>query len=281
MRSGAVRFVLLVCLLALVPAQMEATASSTWVLYDNFDSGIIDPTKWTCMEEGSGFGRETQRTIVAGKLNLLERSYGYTNSNTGVAWEQQKAYTIGPRNIKAMKATVKPLKYEVVGCDNNAEPAWVAARLGGFFFNTGSAVPTDAINDVQALIGVHRRSTDDEYDDNTTVEAVVRQCTNKTCDAYNIIYNKTFGHLKNGQQTTLSLEWNKAEHKFIFKFNNKTYNYIYNTKIYPDTFPSFYSGKRLDSSTQVPNCILTSETPRPSGLMQATFESVYIKTISP
>jgi hypothetical protein len=256
-------------------------SSLKWLLYDDFKSGIIDPGKWSCLEEGNSVGRETQRTIVGGKLNLLERGYSYSNSNVGEAWIQQKVYLTNSPNIKAIKATVKPLNFEAVGCDNNTQPTWVVARMAGYFFNTGSVAPVNGINDVAAWIGVYRDSSLNEDEGSATIKALVRQCTDRDCITYNILYDENVGNIKKGQQAVLSLEWDKPNHRFIFMVNNKKYTYSYDTIQYPDTFGSYWKGKRLDVSSNVPNCKLTPETPRPTGLMKATFDNVYIKTFSP
>jgi hypothetical protein len=281
MRKGAVRFLLLLSLFAVMLAQPAAAGSSSWALYDNFNSGLLDPAKWTGQEEGNTIGRETLRTIILGKLYLMERSYGYTNSNAGVPWIQQKLWFTNGPNVKAIKASVRPTSFETVGCDNNPDPTWVAARLAGYFFNTGSAAPANGLNDVQALIGVNHFSNLDEDKNQSSVIAVVRQCIDAECNTFNTLYHETLGNLKMGQQGILSLEWDKDNHSFIFMFNKKTFTYSYNIEQYPDNFRSFYTGKRLDTSTQVSNCILTTQTDRPTAFISAIFDDVYIKTLSP
>jgi hypothetical protein len=280
MRKGTVRSLLLVCLVALVPAQLAGAAASKWVLFDDFKSGIIDPAKWNGVEEGNSIGRETQRTVAGGKLTLLERCYGFTNSNSGVPYEQQKLYFANPANIKAIKATVKPIKFEAVGCDNNTEPTWAAARIAGYFFNTSSVAPTSGLNDVQAVIGIYYDSSVNEGEDNATIKAIVRQCTDKDCNLMHVLHDETIGYIKKGQQSVLSLEWDKTNHKFVFLFNKKTFVYTYDSTSYPENFPSYYKGKRLEAAAQVANCTLTKETQRPTGLMHAIFDDVYIKTLS-
>jgi hypothetical protein len=273
-------FLLLTCLVTLATAQPASAAASNWVLYDDFTSGIIDPTKWNGLEEGNSIGRETQRTATGGKLTLLERCYGYTNSNAGVPYEQQKLYFANGPNTKAIKATVKPVKFEAIGCADNTASTWAAARIMGYFFNTSLTSPTSGTNDVHALIGIFHDSSLNQDEDNATIKAMVRQCTDNNCNTANIMYEKTLGSIKIGQQAVLSMEWDHANHKFIFMLNKKIFSYKYNSASYPDNFPSYWKGKRLEASAQVANCIVTPEMQRPTGLMQATFDDVYIKTLS-
>lgn len=256
-------------------------SSLKWLLYDDFKSGIIDPTKWNGLEEGNGVGRETQRTAVGGKLTLLERCYGYTNSNVGVPYEQQKLYFANGPNIKAIKATVKPVKFEAIGCATNTESTYATARIAGYFFNTSPTPPTSGLNDVQAVIGIFHDSSLNQDEDNATIKAMVRQCTDNNCNTLTVLKQITLGSIMMGQQAVLSLEWDQAHHKFIFMLNKKIFTYKYNSTSYPDNFPSYYKGKRLEAAAQVANCTLTTETQRPTGLMNATFDNVYIKAISP
>jgi len=87
------------------------------------------------------------------------------------------------------------------------------------------------------------------------------------------------GTIKKGQQAVLSVEWDKTHHKFIFqRYLQKAVVFAYDPNVYPDTLVSTYAGKRLDAYIEVPNC---TSLPRPTGYINALFDNVYIKTLSP
>lgn len=274
MKKGVGSFLLVLCLSVTVPGH----AAGGWTLYDDFSSGIINPDKWFGTEGGKT-GRETKRIIVSEKLNLSERCYGGTDSNDGGSYSEQTLRITNPSNIRGFRAVVKPVKFEAVGCDNNTTyTAWVFARLIGRFFNTDPQSPDSSANDVYAYLVIERDSLSADPEDTARISAKVRRCIDDNCTHYNTLFWKDLGSIEAGQSATLSLEWDKANHKFVFKRDKSTVVYAYDTKQYPDTFPPMFVSRALSVVSGVPNC---TSGPRPTGFMNASFDKVYIKTFSP
>ena len=273
MRRGIVSILTLLCLFVTAPVY-----AAGWVLYDDFKSGVIDPLKWIGQESGD-VGRESARIITSQKLKLVERGYGNTDSNAGLPTVKTMLYLTNPQNIRGIKATVKLLDLEVIGCDNNTSPVQIFARLMGYFFNTGPQVPDSAANDVFALIGIRRFSDSIDPEDTARVEVRIKRCLDDACRLMDTWFTKDLGTIKKGQQAVLSVEWDRTHHRFIFQRDlQKAVVFAYDRKAYPDTLVSTYGGKRMDAYIEVPNCI---SPPRPTGYINALFDNVYIKTLSP
>jgi hypothetical protein len=261
---------LLFCLLVGVPVY----AADTWTLYDDFSSGIINPDKWYGYESGRT-GRETQRILASGRLNLSERCYGGTESDVGGTYSEQILRITNSSDIRGIKALVKPVKFETVACDSNTSyTTWVYARLLGRFFNTDPQGSSSSTNDVYAYIQVERDSLSSDPDNTARVIARVRQCIDYNCN-YNTLFLKDLGSIQAGQTATLSLEWDKANHRFLFKRGDKRVVFAYDLT---DTIPPVFDIKYLSVIAGVPNC---TSSPKPTGLMNALFDNVYIKTLSP
>jgi hypothetical protein len=89
------------------------------VLYDDFSSSIIDPTKWTSYE----FVRE----ISEGKLRSEVRSSSASTSSISNRLE-----FVDPSSINILQAKVTPLTYQ------NTQGANIVARMGGHYYNDGT-----------------------------------------------------------------------------------------------------------------------------------------------
>jgi hypothetical protein len=273
MRRRIASFLIPLCLFVIAPVY-----AASWVLYDDFKSGVIDPFKWIGQESGD-VSRESARIITSHKLNLLERGYGDTNSDAGLPTVKTMLYFTDSQNIRGIKATVKLLDLEVIGCDKNTSPVQIFGRLMGYFFNTGPQVPDSAANEVFALIGIRRGSESVDPEDTARVEVRVKHCLDDACRLMDTLFTTDMGTIKKGQQAVLSVEWDKTHHRFIFQRNlQKPVVFAYDPKVYPDTLVSTYAGKRLDAYIEVPNCM---SPPRPTGYINALFDNVYIKTLAP
>ncbi len=273
MRRGITGFLLVLCLFVTAPVY-----AAGWVLYDDFKSGVIDPFKWIGQEIGD-VGRESARIITSQKLKLVERGYGNTDSDAGLPTVKTMLYFTNPQNIRGVKATVKLVDLEVIGCDNNTSPVQIFSRLMGYFFNTGPQVPDSVANDVFALIGIRRGSESLDPEDTARVEVRVKHCLDDACRLMNTLFTEDLGTIKKGQQAVLSMEWDNTHHRFIFRRDlQKAVVFVYDPQVYPDALVSTYAGKRLDAYIEVPNC---TSLPRPTGYINVLFDNVYIKTLSP
>jgi hypothetical protein len=131
-------------------------------------------------------------------------------------------------------------------------------------------------NDVYAWIGIWRDS--ESTDDNVTarIGTRIKLCTNATCSSTYTAYSGSLGTIKEGQQAVLSVEWDKANHKFSFQRDKQAAVVVpYDPATFPDTLAPTIVIKRLQIDTEVPNC---TSNPRPTGFINALFDDVYMKT---
>jgi uncharacterized repeat protein (TIGR03803 family) len=248
-----------------------------WTLYDDFNSGLIDPEKWIGSDSGSLL-RERAMLISSKRLNLLERSYGSLDSNEGASAADVKLTFANSPKVMGIKALVKPTAFEVSGCSANTTCTSADASLLGYFFNTNPQGNGSRKNDVFASVGVVRDSKSKDAENTGTIAAKVGQCQDDACGTVTYLYSKTLGKLTKGSSAVLSVEWDAANHKFLFKRDSKSLNYSYNPTTYPDESPPAYNNKSLAVSSAVANC---QSSPRPTAFMNTFFDNVYIKALTP
>ena len=205
---------------------------------------------------------------------MLKRNYGYVTSNIGSTDGFTTLEFIDPSSINGIKATIKPTKFEITGCDNNTAQGYTLAYLNGEFFNTDLQTPNGYANDVYAWIGVWRNSKSTDPEDTARVKVRVAQCKDANCAQTSTLFWYDLGTLKEGQSATLSLQWDKANHKFIFMRGTQRVEFAYDASEYPDSSPPAMCRRQLGAEGIIPNCTATS---RPTGLMNALFDNVYVK----
>jgi hypothetical protein len=264
MKVAAVLFVLLSAFLV-----CNAADAADWVLYDNFNTKTINPSKWSGAEWTSNQTvEENTRMIEKNTLNLLTRFYGQTGLDTGVTNCSNLVRFANPKPIYGIKATVRVKGFSEVDCAANPTPSYARVRINGYFFNMGTSTPGSALNDVYALIGI-RTNPEEELE----VFARAWLCTNANCSASTEIGSLTLGTINLNKKTTLSLEWDQANNRFIFQQDNLAPVYI--NYDYPDSSEPGMSLKYLDAHGGAANC---TNTPRPSVFVDAYFDDVYVKT---
>jgi hypothetical protein len=251
-------------------------ALEPFVPYDNFNTIFLDPDKWIGAETNIGVViLESSREIDWGRLHFRNRIYGGTLSDTGWGVGGTRVLFAETDKVTAIKARVQVNWVEVKGCPSSASSnkmyTRAAVRLAGFFFNTGTPTPGSGLHDVQAHISLQRQSdsTDKPYLLNVVTNVV--HCTNANCTTSISIGTNNLGTISVFRTAEMSIQWDKGNHRFIFRLDNQPPVYIpYDV---PDTSPPGLQNKRIEVSNVLPNC--TGE-PRPVAFIDAYIDNVFV-----
>jgi len=276
--------VVLIVILTGISAQAQV---EPLVLYENFNatSKILDPEKWcgsesyTAADRGVESARQIKKEPTYGYmgLNILNRVYGDTGSDSGVSTVYNRVIFRNGENVNSIKATVQVKKVQATGCTANLSETKAQARIGGFFFNTGPRTADNATNDVWATIYVGRSSNSTDPSNVLEITGEVHHCTNINCYTGTLIGTQDLGTVKLGKKVTLRITWDPQNDRFIFQKGKDPEVYItYDTATYPESFSpgASYGGfKRLDVGDFVANC---TGLPRTMGFMDVYFENVYV-----
>jgi hypothetical protein len=245
------------------PAALAVEAYST---YDNFPgSGPIDATKWSTWERG--------RKLVGGALNMFQREWGGTASDTGaqaVSWGEDLA---SPGRITQLKALIKVNAFDTNACAaNTTANGFVRARFVSTFFNTGNPTSGNFTGDVLAQARVGRFSNSADPAGTLRVQGVLNLCTTSDCNQALTLGVVDLGTATIGQNVDLSMEWVKSLKKFIFRRDSNTIvaeiPYTVSDSAGPAR-PLQSIGLRVDT----PNC---ATGPRTTGFIDANFDGVAI-----
>jgi hypothetical protein len=269
MRTWIVGSLALVLTIGILPAQ----AIEPLALYDDFHGTRLDPPKWVA-DQSEGlplFGlQDAVREVILGRLRLGANSYANPTRSISPRW--RAVFTASPR-VTAIDATLMVTRAEAVGCASNTAAVTQAnARLSGFFFNTAPTGPTaGSLNDVLAFVRVERwsDSTDPEYV--LQVHGYVLRCNDPDCNATDSLGTVSLGTVHLWQPVRLLIQWDQANHRFIFQRDRQAA--VYAPYTVPDTLPSLMPVKRVEIAHRVPNC---SDVPPPHALMELLVDKVLV-----
>ena len=257
------------CSLTMVNA---AQAAAPTVLYDNFTAALINPAKWVGGEsDAAGANLENLRHIVGNRLHLYARGAGASGFNFGTRYGSNALSFRNPNPVTAIKASVWANSATITNCPGNPDVGLVRSRLGGTFFNASpSPIPGDSTYDVLAQIRVQRASNSTDAPNVVRVRYSVSLCLDSDCNGSTTLGSAELGPPVNpGQKVTLSLEWDKANKRFIFRRDALVAVVKYTLA---DASAPGFSFKNLQVSYYVVNC--ASATP-PTAAIDAYFDDVY------
>jgi hypothetical protein len=260
------------CLVLLTMALSKASVAQL-VLYDNFNSKHIDPTKWigepSSSSEGDGDRREVAVELVGTgnrRLHLLETAYAATIDDNGAGGSGFGLGFANPSKVTAVSFALAVNQNALVGCTNNA--AFGDAAFFGEYFNpTGGQ--DGQTGDIVASIGISRFSTDSGT--SLEVSGSVSQCADSKCNNQTILLFQDFGPVQFGSTNALSLKWDQPNHQFVFRVNSNPPVALKYTV--PDGFPPGVADRSFFVFGSVPHC---SSTPRPFASIDALFDDVYV-----
>jgi hypothetical protein len=269
------RNLLRVALVTLSQLWLLSTASAQLVLYDNFSKRTIDPAKWEGLQNFDPDLRETIRELTPmpendddHRLHLGQRAYSAVTDDSGGSGGLWGLAFPNPAVITAISFTAMVHKANVTACSTNSGLNVTVAEFRGSFFNVQSS-PTSSIGDVLADVGVSRSATDTST--SLTVAGFVNECADQFCASQTNLTYEVLGTVSLGSTNTLSLQWDKPNHRFIFRLNNG--NPVSEPYAVSDSTPPFFEQKGIDLARVVPHC---TSTPRPSAFIDAYFDNVYV-----
>ena len=244
------------------------------VPYDDFNATQIDPDKWFGGEYGPeprSVSTEAIRQIQDNRLRLVYRSYGRTDSDSGMSRNEFLLMFQNSAAVTAIKATVQVTDAAATSCPGNPEATIAGAVLGGRFFSTAPSTPGSAANDVDANIRLVRRSDSTDPPDVLRVRCGVFHCTNADCTVASTLHFQDLGPVKLGEMVRLRVQWDRDNHQFIFQRDDDPE--VLAPYTVSDTAPPGIQVKLLDAWHFVPNC---TATPRPMAFIEALFDDVMV-----
>ena len=250
-------FALAFLLLALVLGH-PAVGDAQLVLYDDFSSGLIDPTKWLGTAADGGAANpttEAARLIKSGRLELRLNQYGLSTSDSGTSGGQYRLAVSNPAAITTLQTAVTVASAETQACATNAG-ATVRSRaqvVGGFFNDGSSTGAGDRTGDI--LAGVQKVA---DATLGNIIQAFISRCANAACSSTPNLSVQTFvttwtpnkGH-------TLAVAWDAPNHQFNLSvkpvFGGKT-ELITLPYTQSDSKPPVVNFKQLAVNNSAANC---------------------------
>jgi hypothetical protein len=264
-------------------AASPVSALEPVVLYDDFQTKVINAAKWTANDSAAAgmdileSGRILKTEPVYGfkGLDILQRSYAATGS-TGRSSSVNRVLFI-EESIRTIQATVVVKKIQAKTCATNVNAVTEPRlRIGGMFFNTGTATPGDATNDIFAFIAIGRPSNSTEPADVLSIYGEVRICPDPNCNTSNEITSVELGTVTLNQKVKVAISWEPGNSQFVFQKGKAetVVPYIGTVGGAPGT-PNG-GNKRLEVNNLIPNC---NDISRPMAYMEAFFDDIKITAL--
>lgn len=265
---SAATFVLVLLTLAVPQAGF-----AQMMLYDNFRSTRIDPSKWVgepaSLYPGSDQDRrEVSIGLVGGesnrRLQISQTNYSEITDNNGSSGIGFGLGFAQPSQIKAVSFTVSVQEMQAVDCASN--PSFATLGFFGEYFN-----PTGATNgqtgDIVASISITRFSSNGALE----VGASFSQCQDTQCNVQTTLWSQDLGPVQSGSLNTLSAIWDQQNHRFIFRLNNTPP--VAAPYTLSDTSPPGRADRSFFVFGDVPHC---TSIPRPFASIDGRFGNVYV-----
>jgi hypothetical protein len=244
------------------------------VLYDNFKSTHIDPSKWIGWQFFDPDIREEVRQLVGEeedrRLHLSQMAYSAITDDNGASGGGFGLAFPVPAVITEISFDLVVKEAVAVGCNSNPNGQIVTgAEFRGRFFNTESS-PTSQLGDVETVIGANRNATD--LGSAMEVLGFYQRCDDANCSARTTLDFNRLGFIQPGAVSRLHLKWDQPNHQFIFQLNNGPL--VFSPYAVSDTAQPFFGPvKAIDLARVVPHC---TTTPRPFTSIDAFFDNVYV-----
>lgn len=242
-----------------------AHALEAFKTYDTFSAAPLNPALWA---DG-----ERVRLIKGGTLNLMQRNWGLTTTDSDVLPISFAEHLTNPATVTELKAKITVNALEVHACPTNPSVGQSRARIFGTFFNIGSPVPGSEVGDVLAQVKLTRFSNSTDPVGVLRVQGSVVICTSADCSSStNIGSVADLGTVTLGQAATVQLQWNKAGNKFQFSRDGGAFvGSVAYTQT--DASPPGVALAELSTKMEIPSC---TTGPRLSGMVDAIFDNVAV-----
>ncbi len=254
--------------------ERSGNAAERLVPYDDFNATQIDPDKWFGIEYGPeprGPSTEAIRQIQDSRLRLVYRAHGGTVSDSGMSRNELGLAFHNSAAVTAIKATVQVTDVAATSCPGNPETTDAGAMLAGRFFSAAPSTPGGEMGDMTAAIAVIRGSDFTDPPDVLRVRCGVFHCRNADCTAFSELHSQDLGPVKLGEMVRLRVQWDRANHRFIFQRDDAPE--VLAPYTVSDSAPPGIQIKWLDALHFVPNC---TATPRPMAFIEALFDDVMV-----
>lgn len=251
--------------------------------YDNFQLGPINPNKWLPTQFGIGGADafnvyEANRTIILDPLNpservlrILNRAYGENNSNAGTSFGAFRLKVKNPSTTTAIRARLQVRNFTSTGCPGNSTPTAAQAQILGWFFNAGTPTPGSGVDDVIAGVGARRSSDSADPPGVLQISAFVFHCSDVDCFNGTFLGGVPLGTVTTGQWVRLLMQWDQANHRFIFQRGTQPPLFVPYTVT--DTQLPGVQLKTLGVDNFVANC---TAAPRPTALVDTLWDNVFV-----
>ena len=253
-------------LAAALLASQAAHALEAFQTYDNFGGGVpIDTARW--------IDGERIRVIKRGALNLMQRTWGSTQSSGGATFVNFNESFANPAAVTAIKAKITVNALEVNACATNTALGQSRARIVGGFFNTGVPVPGSQLGDVIAQIRLTRFSNSTDPAGVLQVQGFASICTSADCNSGTTIGSVvSLGTVALGQATTVQMQWDQPSKSFFFMRDNGAFS---GSAVYTDTdtSPPSVPFKQLSTRLDLPSCAGTAPI---VGSVDAVFDNIAV-----
>ena len=157
------KWVIPISVLLLVAGTLAKAAGTQLVLYDNFRSANIDPSKWIGWQYFDPDIREAVRQPVGEeenrRLHLSLTAYSATTDDSGGTGGASGLAFPVPSAIREVSFNAVVNRAEAVACASNPSLIVTTVEFRGNFFNVESS-PTSQIGDVVGVIDIERSPTD-------------------------------------------------------------------------------------------------------------------------
>lgn len=257
-----------------VGASLPLAAQSWLVLYDNFNSKHIDPSKWGGLQFYDPDVREVVRDLAGEdrnrRLHLSQMAYSATTDDNGSNGGGFGLAFPVPGAIDEVSFEVVVNKAVAVACGSNPSGQIVTgAEFRGRFFNTESS-PTSQLGDVETVIGANRNATD--TGPALEVLGFYQRCDDDFCGARTTLGFQRLGFIQPSTTNRFHVKWDQPNHRFVFQLNNGPL--VFSPYTVSDTSQPFLGPvKTIDLARVVPHC---TTTPRPFTSIDAFFDNVLV-----
>ena len=252
-------------LAALVAAAPQAFALEPFKVYDTFSDPSISASRWS--------DTERTRSIRAGMLQLVQRSYGLGTSDSGLTFVNWNENLSNPSAVTELRAKIMVNALEVNTCAANASVSQSRARIIGSFFNVGTPTPGSQVGDVLAQVKLTRFSNSTDPAGVLRVQGIASVCTSSDCNAATTIGNIVdLGTVSVGQATTVQFQWDQPSKTFFFSRDGGAFS---GSVAYPDSdaSPPSVPFKQLSTRLDLPSCLSAA---RVTGFVDASFDNVLV-----
>src|SRR6516162_17615 len=218
-----IKWVTLASVLMLLTVALSKAGVGQLVLYDNFASKHIDPSKWIAWQFFDPDLREAVRQLVGEeenrRLHLSQRVYSATTDDSGASGGGFGLAFPDPNAITELSFTLAVNDAVAVGCASNPSGQIVTgAEFRSRFFNT-EVSPTSSTGDVEVVIAANRNATDTS----PALEVIgfYQRCDDEFCGARTNLDFHRLGFVQPNTSNTLHLKWEKQNHRLIFQLNSE------------------------------------------------------------